>query len=614
MCGIAGFYSKNNLLGEADLDTMSAKLLHRGPDAHGNYHDGQIGLTHRRLSILDLTEDANQPMFSSDGRYVIVYNGEVYNFREIAQTLNIHTKTRSDTEVILEAFAVEGVKFVERLNGMFAMAIYDRHEAKLWLFRDRLGIKPLFYFWQQGLLVFGSELKSMISVLKTKNLLNIHKNAIASYLYLGYVPEPNTIYEEIKKFPAGAYATLSNNNLEIKEYWKAKDFVSDKIESDRLKAKDTLKDLLRSAVAFRMISDVSLGTFLSGGIDSSLVTAIAQELSGQPVQTFSIGFKESRFNESTWAKKVAKHLGTDHHEFILTYGDALDQLENFLNIYDEPFVDSSGIPMLLISKMAKQKVTVTLSGDGGDELFLGYGMYSWAKRLSHPAIKHFHKTLARVINKIPQNKYKRAACVIDYLHEAKLKSHIFSQEQYLFSEKEIDKLLLFDFSGFDDDEQYNHIARKLDSKESQALFDINHYLKDDLLVKVDRASMFHSLENRVPLLDHRIVEFALNLDVSLKYQNGISKYLLKQVLYDYLPSDLFDRPKWGFAIPLVEWLKTEMKYLMDQYLSKACVEHHGVVEYKFVNKLKIDFFKGKNYLYNRLWSLILLHKWLSEHH
>ncbi|MEN7549605.1 asparagine synthase (glutamine-hydrolyzing) [Rapidithrix thailandica] len=614
MCGITGFISPE--YSQADLQKMTSAIRHRGADAEGLYFDEKrgLGLGHRRLSILDLSEAANQPFTSQCGRYVMVYNGEVYNYEEIKNEIlkekTLHFKTTSDTEVILEAFALWGTKCVERFNGMFAIAIFDLQEEALYLFRDRLGIKPIYIYQEGSELVFASELKAISSVVG-KSKLTIDKGAISNFLYLGYIPAEQTVFKEVEKFPAGHFGLFKGGKLSVLPYWQVEQKVETTVLQDETLAQSQLHDLLSDAVRQRMISDVPLGTFLSGGIDSSTVTALAQANSPRPVKTFSIGFKEAKFNESVYAEKVAKHLGTEHHAFILSEQDALERVYQILDIYDQPYGDSSAIPTLLVSEMARKHVTVCLSGDGGDESFMGYGMYNWAKRLANPLVHSSRKLIAGLLELSGKSRLQRAAQVFDYSEPSIVKSHIFSQEQYLFSQEEIQQLLTPGFqTQFYPEEKFDQLSRALSPEEQQALYDVKHYLKDDLLVKVDVASMFHSLEVRVPLLDYRVVEFALNLDQSLKVKGGVSKYLLKQVLYQYVPAEIFDRPKWGFSIPLVKWLKTDLKFLIDQYLSEEIVEQQGVVQYVIVEKLKKDFLNGKYYLYNRLWVLILLHKYL----
>ncbi len=614
MCGITGFYSLQKQFSETDLHNMTNAIQHRGPDAAGYFvnEEKTCALGHRRLSIIDLSEAANQPMYSHSGRYVIVFNGEVYNFQEIKKQLNISTRTASDTEIIIEAFEKKGAEFVHLLNGMFALAIYDKLEKSLHLFRDRLGVKPLYFFQYDGNFAFGSEIKSLMQIDFVKSHMKVYKPSVYTFLYAGYIPEPFTIYDNIQRLPAGSFAVIKNNNIEIKSYWKPEEKVEAKVNSDFKSAKHELKELLTSSVRYRMISDVPFGTFLSGGIDSSAVTAIAQSISDKPVKTFSIGFKEAKFNESEYAQKVAKHLGTQHHEFIVTENDALDLIDKMMTAYDEPYADSSAIPTMLVSKLARHHVTMTLSGDGGDELFLGYGMYDWAKRLNNPLIKFLRKPIASSLSQMG-NRYKRASGVFNYKSSQRIKSHIFSQEQYFFGEDELDELLQPEYREhilFNED--FTHLKRNLSAQEEQALFDIKHYLKDDLLVKVDIASMQFSLEARTPFLDYSVVEFALNLSENLKRKNGTTKYLLKEVLYDFVPKEIFDRPKWGFSIPLIKWLKKDLHYLIEKYLSEEMVMKYSVAHFSKVKSLIARFENGEDFLYNRLWVLILLHKWMEE--
>jgi asparagine synthase (glutamine-hydrolysing) len=613
MCGIVGFYSLQKKFNNTDLQKMTDCLQHRGPDANGYFlsEERTCGLGHRRLSIIDLSEAANQPMYSHSGRYVIVFNGEVYNFQEIKKQLNLPTSTTSDTEIIIEAFEQKGVDCVHLFNGMFALAIYDKSAKSLFLFRDRLGVKPLYFFSHQGNFAFASEIKSLMQADFVKDNVKVYKPSIYTFLYTGYLPEPFTIHDKIQKLPAGSYAIITNNSFEITSYWKAEEKIEAQVRSDFELAKKELKELLTSSVRYRMISDVPFGTFLSGGIDSSVVTALAQSISEKPVKTFSIGFKESKFNESEYAKKVSNHLGTQHHEFIVTEADAMELIDKMMSAYDEPYADSSAIPTMLISKLARKHVTMTLSGDGGDELFLGYGMYNWAKRLDNPMVKLLRKPLSFSLSQLG-NRFKRAARVFDYRNESHKKSHLFSQEQYFFSEDELDELLGNDFKSELLFKEEFETKRKLSAIEEQALFDIKYYLKDDLLVKVDIASMQFSLETRTPFLDYRLVEFALNLSEDLKRKNGVSKYLLKELLYDYVPKEIFDRPKWGFSIPLANWLKKDLHYLIEKYLSEEMIRKYSMVKYEKVKSLIQRFENGADFLFNRLWALILLHKWMDD--
>ena len=627
MCGITGYYSESGFFSDNDLQIMMDKLIHRGPDAQGSFKDNNFSMGHRRLKILDLSENAGQPMVSHDGRYVMVYNGEVYNFNEIANELKtlkkIQFRSSSDSEVILEAFAHFGFNFIYKLNGMFAIAIYDKEKKEMHLFRDRIGIKPLFYYQDESNFAFASEIKGLTCL--PQIVKEINYTSIRTFLNIGYIPPPDTIYNNIKKLSPGGYLKISKDGLDYQRYWSVGSAVSTEVISNEKKALVKLSDLLSSSVQYQLKSDVPFGVFLSGGIDSSLITAQAVNLTSVKVNTFSIGFEENRYNESEYAGSIARFLNTNHHEFIVSYKDAVGLIEKYFDAYDEPFADSSGIPTMLVSKMAGKHVTVTLSGEGGDELFLGYGFYKWAQRLNNPFIKTFHKPMGKLLAKLP-GRYERISQLLRYQDETRLKSHIFSQEQYFFSDTEMEKLLSHDFKknklsspkqpkyyqDMNEDDIYG--KRKLSAMESQALFDIRYYLPGDLLTKVDRASMQYSVETRVPYLDHRLVEFALNISPNLKYRNGISKYILKQVLYQYIPERYFARPKQGFAIPLEKWLLNDLRYLIDENLSESVVRKYDIVDHNEVTRLKTEFFAGKLHLYNRIWILIVLHKWLVKNH
>jgi len=612
MCGIAGYYSPKQTFTDQDIKRMTDTISHRGPDAEGFYSDHNVGLGHRRLSIIDLSAAANQPMFTADGRYSIIFNGEIFNYREIASEVKAQLKTHSDTEVIMNLIAEKGPEVVSTFNGMFAIAFYDRIKGELLLFRDRMGVKPLFYYRNNEDIVFASEIKALKSLKRISDNAQTNQKAIAQFLHIGYIAEPHTIYSNIFKFPAGAYARISSAGMEIRYYWKTEEQIEHKTVTDLLTAKTEFRSLMQNAVELRMISDVPFGTFLSGGVDSSLVTALAQNISVDPVKTFSIGFKESKFNESEYAKKVSRHLHTEHYEFIVTYKDAIDLANTIIDVYDEPFADPSAIPTMIVSKLARQYVTMTLSGDGGDELFHGYGMYTWAKRLSNPFVAAARKPAALLLSTMPY-RYRRAGFVLNYPSKEKIRNHIFSQEQYFFSEKEIDTLLTNkQKENYFLKEDMGVLKRKLSAKEAQAVFDINHYLKDDLLVKVDRASMKYSLETRTPFLDYRVVSFALNLSENLKIKNGVTKYLAKEVLYDLVPKEYFNRPKWGFSIPLSSWLTDELRPLLEESLDEKSVEAAGVVNAREVSTLKKRFLNGEKYLYNRMWNLIMLHQWLNK--
>jgi len=625
MCGITGYYSPNNVFSEPELRAMTNAISHRGPDAFGYYMDAFIGLGHRRLSIIDLSESANQPMHSADNRYVMVYNGETYNYREIAtelkQNFKTNFRTSSDSEIILEAYARYGPDFVQKLNGMFAIAIYDKLKNELFVCRDRLGIKPFYYFWDGQNFAFASELNA----LKQASFIQfeINKNAVYQFLHLGFIPAPHSIYQSIKKLEPGTWLKISKNDLKSYKYWKINQQVEKRVITKEKEAIVKFSDLMMSSVQYQVKSDVPFGVFLSGGIDSSLVTANAVNLAGVKVNTFSIGFEEDKYDESVYARAVAKHLGTNHHEFNVSYKDAIDLIDTVFDTYGEPFADSSSIPTLLVSKLAKKHVTVVLSGEGGDELFFGYGSYQWARRLNFPLIKTLRYPIAQILSR-SKSRFQRHSHHFRFPDENLKYSHILSQEQNCYSFEELSHLLTTSFTNYPEAEskgllnnfgyEINRLNRILKPIEKQAIFDLRFYLPDDLLAKVDRASMHFSLETRVPFLDHRIVEFALNLSPHLKYRNGTAKYLIKEVLYQYVPKKIFDRPKQGFAIPLEKWLRNELHFLIDENLSKDIIEKYNFVSFDYVSQLIKDFHSGINYYYNRIWLLIVLHKWLKTHH
>lgn len=614
MCGINGLINLNFLDGGSSIKKMNDSLQHRGPDAEGIFTHENIHLGHRRLSIIDLSSKANQPfiVISDSGQeYTMVFNGEVYNYEELRAKHQLDCISNSDTEVILKAFIKIGPAVFDELNGMFSLAIYNKSDNELFIARDRMGIKPLYVFQTDKGLAFSSELNSLKVVPEIKAKCTLNKKAISSFLHLGYIPSPLSIYNEVQKFPSGSYGMYKNGSLKITSYWSVKSKLTKEVHRDEKKSLLQLDELLNQSIKLRLKCDVPFGTFLSGGIDSSIVTAIAQKNSTQNINSFSIGFKEKTHNEAEFAGQVASKLGTNHHEFIVGEKEAMNLVPEMFSSYGEPYADSSAIPTMMVAKLARDEVKMTLSGDGGDELFHGYGFYSWATRLNNPIVKTLRKPIALALS-MGDQRMKRAANMFTY-PSGEMQSHLFSQEQYFFTSSEIENMMGNEFSKFP--EAIHDIAvakRSLSSAEQQSLFDIKYYLKDELLTKVDIATMQQSLETRVPLLDHHVVEFALNLSPELKIKNGEQKYLLKQLLYQYLPKEIFDRPKQGFSIPLASWLKNDLKYLIDDHLNQKVVEQHGVVNWESVKTLLNKFSHGNDYLYTRVWALIVLHQWLAN--
>ncbi|MCA4893581.1 MAG: asparagine synthase (glutamine-hydrolyzing) [Cytophagales bacterium] len=621
MCGISGIVSRQ-FIETQSIESLTNSLMHRGPDAKNVYLNktSTTALGHTRLSIIDLSEQANQPMRSQDGRLIVVFNGEIYNYRDIRKELQlvnseVRFTTNSDTEIIVHAFACWGMEMVHRLQGMFSIAIYDTLLDKVFLFRDRLGKKPLYYYCDHQHFIFASEIKALLKHPAVSSSKEIDKQAVHEFLHLGYIPEPKTIYRSIRKFPAGSIGEVwSNLSFSFYPYWKADDeILQQNMKISDATLKESLKEKLHAAVQKRLVSDVPLGAFLSGGTDSSLVTAIASEYTTGTFKTFGIGFKENAFDEHRYAAQVASELKLDHCGYILSESEAADILETYLHHLDEPFADTSTIPTMLVSRLARKEVKVALTGDGGDELFLGYGTYTWAKRLKNPLFRLVQTPLTIGLSKLGSARYRRISRLLLKVERQQLRSHIFSQEQNYFSDKEMSDELLrttLDYEPFRYTDPKD--TSRFSEEEKQALFDLRFYLKDDLLVKVDRASMFHGLECRCPLLDQNVIAFALSAPLTVKRRGGVNKWILKELLKDYLPDRLIYRPKWGFSVPLSRWLRNEFKYLIEDNLNSKIVAEIGLVKVDYVENLKKSFMMGEDYLYNRIWILVVLHKWLKE--
>jgi asparagine synthase (glutamine-hydrolysing) len=612
MCGITGFISSSWVLN--DLQKMTRKLKHRGPDAEGFYSNIAQGifLGHRRLSILDLSAAANQPFYSKDNRYVMVYNGEVFNYQELASKYAIQTETTSDTEVVLELFAKIGVQAFQEFNGMFAIAIWDALEEKLTLVRDRFGIKPLCYYDGPDGFAFASELKALIE-LPIPRLINTE--ALADYLFLEYIPKPNTIFQNIKKLANGCYIEITNNvHVEIKSFYD----IRDKYNPILVKEENALEEfhtLLSKAVKSRMISDVPIGTFLSGGVDSSLIAAKFQEQSSLPVETFTISFDEKKFDESAYARRVADILKTNHHEYKLPEADIFNVLKDAVEFYDEPFSVSSVLPSLLISKVTKQHTSVALTGDGGDELFMGYNTYYWYNRIDtlkkiggNASLK-----LAGSILKMLGGKPALKSRYFEGAKDAHPYLNLWSQEQQMFTQQEIGSLLNYRYKHVTTIPYWESLEKiSLSNEQAISFFDINHYLADDLMYKMDIASMRHSLEVRCPFLDYNLAEFAINLPLDLKIKNGTQKYILKKALERYIPQDIIYRTKWGFAAPTEGWLKGSHRYLIDHYLNKKYIDSQGIFNATEIEKLTSEFKSGNHSHSKRIWTLLIFQLWFEQ--
>jgi asparagine synthase (glutamine-hydrolysing) len=570
MCGIAGFLAFGEIRpGEELLRAMEGAMVHRGPDASGTHlsPDGKTGLSHRRLSILDLTETGSQPMASADGSMILCYNGEVYNFREIREELETkghRFRGGSDTEVILAACREWGVReAVSRFIGMFAFALWDERAGRLHLVRDRLGIKPLFLARAPGLMLFASELKALMACPSFSR--EVDRAALQYFLEFQYVPAPHSIFRGARKILPGHIITIAADGTEtdqvywdLFDHWKAGD-APPRAEGEYL---EELSSLLVSSIRYRLISDVPLGAFLSGGIDSSLTAALMQKAASGPVKTFSIGFLEKGYDESGYAREVARHLGTDHREKMCTPAEALALVRMIPEAYDEPFADSSAIPTMLVSEFTRRHVTVSLSGDGGDELFCGYPRYDWVRQgaVVQGIPGFLRRPLASLLARIPVHRIQRGAESILHDDPAEMYFHTVG----IFERRRIGEIVpqvvddagLSYFRTFRDPRGGGIVERAMAT-------DIRTYLVDDILAKVDRASMAFSLEARVPLLDHRVVEFAARLPMEYKVRGRETKYLLRKVLYSRVPRELIERPKMGFGIPVNRWLRNELRPLLD---------------------------------------------------
>jgi asparagine synthase (glutamine-hydrolysing) len=618
MCGIAGFVARSGAGGEEDiLRRMAECLRHRGPDAEGIFLEegGRAGLAHRRLAVIDLSETGAQPMHGASGDHVVAFNGEIYNFREIRADLEAsgaRFRGNSDTEVILAAYREWGSDCIRRFIGMFSFALWDRKEKTLLLARDRLGIKPLFYARKGDLLLFGSELKALLC--HPSLAPEIDGAALQYYLQFQYVPAPLCILRHCRKLLPGHVATLAADGTWKEEpYWRPEPFFHQLPSSrSREEAEEELDALFRSSVRYRMISDVPLGAFLSGGIDSSLVVAMMQSLSSRPVKTFTIRFREEGYDEGEHAKRIAKHLGTDHHEKFCTREEALPLIRRLPDFYDEPFADSSAIPTMMVSEFCRQSVTVSLSGDGGDELFCGYPRYDWLRLAEKfawlPA--PLRRTASLFLRQLPFRDARRAGTVFRYDGT----ENVYLPMVGIVEKHRIPAIVprVHDDSGLLFFDVFRH-HRNLPAEKRAMLCDLLTYLPDDILTKVDRASMSVGLEARVPLLDHRIVEFAVRLPLSWTFPGGEQKKILKGVLYRYVPRELMERPKMGFGVPLEVWFRNEWEGILREYLSPERIRKERFFLPSGVRELVEEHLSGRRNHFHRLWALVMFGMWRERY-
>jgi asparagine synthase (glutamine-hydrolysing) len=656
MCGIAGFFDSTFRSGGDLKNTardMAQSLIQRGPDDTGVWEDSSAGvaLSHRRLAILDLTEAGHQPMISSCGRYIMVFNGEIYNHLDIRKELQCGntsiTQTwrgQSDTETLLTAVSIWGFeKTLRHLVGMFAVAIWDKQFQSLYLARDRLGEKPLYYGLQKGTLLFGSELKALRAHPDFQG--EIDRDVLALYLQRGFVPSPFSIYHEIYKLPPASFVKITASDVsrgripEPITYWSLNQVAlsgqANIFRGCEEDAVNELERLLKRSISEQMIADVPIGAFLSGGIDSSTVVAMMQTQSTLPVKTFTIGFSESDYDESKHAKAVAKCIGSEHKELFITPDQALDIIPRLSSIYDEPFADVSQIPTILVSEFARKDVTVCLTGDGGDELFGGYnrhinGPSLWRKLNWLP--NRTRRGLSRLLAAIPPSQwdsyFSRVSAVLPNkwrYRSAGDKVHKISSMLSAASGDEVyDRLV----SQWHMSEQVvsRGISSVLSTKNTfcpagiselehrYMLMDTSTYLPDDILVKVDRAAMAASLETRVPILDHRVVEFAWTLPVGMKIKGNQGKWLLRKLLDRHIPSSLTDRSKSGFSVPLDAWLRGPLKAWAAELLDEKKLKHQGYFDPLLIKYKWEEHLQGKRNWAHQLWSVLVFQSWLNEHH
>lgn len=625
MCGFSGFFAAAPLgVGANDiLAAMGNAIYSRGPDDAGTWSDASlgIGLSHRRLAIVDLSAAGHQPMHSSNGRYVMAFNGEIYNHLSLRSLLTTeHGETwrgHSDTETLLACFERWGVeKTLQATVGMFAIALWDTQERQLILARDRLGEKPLYWGWHNHVLLFGSELKAL--KVHPAFSANIDRDALALYLRHNYVPAPYSIYQGIEKLPPGHYVAIAlgqkRASVDLIPFWSfnaaVKAGLDNPLQSDSKAVVDTLETQLDRSIGMQMLADVPLGAFLSGGVDSSLIVALMQNQSSRPVKTFTIGFNEDGFNEAEHALAVSRYLHTEHSEIYVQAKDALSIIPDLPRIYCEPFADSSQIPTFLVSQMAREHVTVTLSGDAGDELFGGYNPYQFAPRIWSKVSKipgGMRQVAASSLKKLPLK--ARAEKLVDILgcrnredFYRQLVSHWRMPSNAVIGGNERPTLL-------DTPKKWPAGTR---FEEWMMAMDAQTYMVDDILVKVDRAAMANSLETRVPLLDHRVVELAWRIPLDMKIRGGVGKWALKEVLYRHVPRELIERPKKGFSIPIAAWLRGPLREWSEMLLNEKRLQQEGFFHPSVIRRAWEQHLNGRADHSSKLWGVLMFQAWLEE--
>ncbi|MEW6542987.1 MAG: asparagine synthase (glutamine-hydrolyzing) [Nitrospirota bacterium] len=621
MCGIAGQVTADRRPVEARvIAAMGGRLSHRGPDDAGLHVDGHVGLAHRRLSVLDLSQAGRQPMANESGTVWIVYNGEIYNFEELRDSLRSRYafRSRTDTEVVLRLYEEYGLQCLPMLRGMFAFAIWDKRAQRLVLARDRLGKKPLFYSIRGARLSFASELKALLADGPSPP---IDPVALHHYLTFQYVPAPRTIFQGVRKLPPGHVLVYEDGKGSESAYWSL-DYVAKRTWRSEEACREEFLALLEESVKLRLISDVPLGAFLSGGMDSSSVVALMSRLTRQPVKTFSIGFKDEAFNELPYAGTVAEKFETDHHEFVVE-PSAVEILPTLVRVYDEPFADASAIPTYCVSQLSRQYVTVVLNGDGGDELLAGYPRYAFtlwdelgSRWLSDPARDRFSRWIGGALGRVPglgraRNRLDRALTPFARAYMARICYFSPAEKGGLYAPGF--------FETVRDKDSYDLLTDWFDRAQASTLLDrllwvdTHSYLPDDLLVKVDRATMAHGLEARSPFLDHRLAEFCAALPVRLKVRNGQSKYLLKRVMQDLLPASILERPKMGFGVPIDRWFREDCRdFVRDILLADRCLAR-GYFRPERVRQMLDVHQRGEADYGSRLYALLMLELWHREY-
>jgi asparagine synthase (glutamine-hydrolysing) len=631
MCGIAGFVDFKKQTTEETLAAMVCVVEHRGPDGQGMFYNNtayaSIGLGHRRLSIIDLSSAANQPMHF-DGLHLI-FNGEIYNYNEIRGELvnkGHRFTTHSDTEVILHSWREWGEAAIQQWHGMFAITLYDEKNGEIVCIRDRAGVKPFYYHWHNNVFLFGSELKSLTQHPEFEKKIN--PNAVASFLQYGYISHPHCIYQNCFKIPPGHLLRLKLDNKDIKtiQFWNVYDaYNKPKLNIGIRDAINETERILEKAFQYRMVADVPIGVFLSGGYDSSCVTALLQKNSTKKIKTFTIGTTNNKLDEAPFAKQIAQRLGTDHTEYYCTPQEALDIIPVLPKFYDEPFADSSAIPTILVSRLARKQVIVALSADAGDEIFAGYNRYDYIYRygkkigaIPKPVRKAAVAVMGSVSSgRIPflrnqRNFHSRYDKLKNLLADPS-PSELLKNLNQVFTREEIRVL----FKEAVTELRTSHTSTELMTVEEDPLsfmmaIDYQTYMVDDILQKVDRATMSVSLEGREPFLDQDIIEWAARLPSDYKYYKGQKKYILKEIVHRYIPKEIMERPKMGFGIPLEEWLGHELKELVHEYLSEDSLSLHGLFNQAEVGKLVAGFFAGRKEKHLKIWYLLMFQMWYKH--